>query len=336
MKRAKSYSEPDQGTSNTCALHTLARLFVHNVIQPDICPLVYHGEEIPPETDTLTSQCGDMIHTPEVERLTPEGCGGVRHYFSTLMYLYVYHCGLDHFPESVCDGAKLSVVSHTFIDLIQQKYIPPVLESKTEDILMVLPSHVYTTMFIMNHSAKQRDHPHVFNGFEDFRYRTFMDLCTKSGLYVGMILMKKEQMGHVLVVSEYTPQTNMYTIKNTWGMPIDKLHGSELKGPHYHLDKSIGEEDYIPIVMNDPIRGMFYMSTYPWEQMFIKAGFHPYERWVSKPNQPTRKSARKVGDVRVKTKSVSRRKSPKPSVSRSTTKFSNRGGTRAHSLHRRV
>jgi len=186
MKRSVSYNEPNQGKENTCALHTLARLFVHNIIQPDVCPLTYHGEVIPPhEEDTFTSQCGDLLNTYlplDMDRLTPESCQGVRYYISTLMYLYVYHCILEEYPQVACNGAAMKYAGETLKECVINKHIPAILASKAEDILMMLPDYMYTQIFAMNHSAKQSDHPLIFNGLEDPRYRRFMSLCSRSNL----------------------------------------------------------------------------------------------------------------------------------------------------------
>ena len=315
MKRSASYNEPYQGRENTCALHTLSRLFVHNIIQPDVCPLTYHGEEIPPhEHDTFTSQCGDLLNTElplDVDRLNPESCKGVRYYISTLMYLYVYHCILEEYPDAPCDGANIRDTSLTLKECLQRKHIPAILASKADDILMMLPEYLYTQVFVMNYSAKLKNHPLMFNGLEDSRYRTFMSLCAKSNLYNGLILKKRDVIGHVLVVSDYNAPTNTYTIKNSWGIAIDKVPGSRFKGPHYKLDHAIDEEEYASVTMNDPIKGVFYMSTYPWEQLFINAGYHPYEPFRTFTVKPTRTVARKVGDVRITTRSVSRNKPAK-------------------------
>jgi hypothetical protein len=352
MKRAKSYSEPNQGNENTCALHTLARLFVHNVIQPDVCPLTYQGEEIPPnEHDSFTSQCGDLMTVRDdfdPEQLTPDTCGGVRYYISTLMYLYAYHCVHEQFPDVACDGANLQGASSALLSAIQQQHIPPILISKEEDIRRMLPSYIYVHVFAMHHTTRVASHPHVFNGLDDLRYRAFMDLSTKADMYTGLILKKRGVMGHVLTVAGYSARENMYTLKNTWGLALDKLHGDKLKGPHYELDKAINEEDYVSVEMNDPVRGVVYMGIAPWEQLFIQAGYHPYKPFPVYPVKPTRTPARKVGEVRVKPKSVSRSKVPKKatrSLTRSysphqtrriTTTVSNKGDIRAHSLHRRV
>lgn len=340
MKRINSYNEPNQGNENTCAPHTLSRLFVHNIIQPDICPLTYHGEEIPPhERDTFTSQCGDLLNTEhplDVERLNPESCQGVRYYISTLMYLYVYHCILEEHPDASCDGINMSTANRVLKDCLQRKHIPATLLSKSDDILMMLPEDMYTQIFAINYSAKLSDHPMIFNGLDDPRYRTLMSLCAKSDLYNGLILKKKDVLGHALVVSDYNAQTNKYTIKNTWGIAIDEVPGSRFKGPHYKLDHAIDEEDYASVTMNDPIKGVFYMSTYPWQQLFIQAGYHPYKPFRSTTVKPSRKSARKVGDVRVSTRSASQRKPQKKTRSLTRTyslpqpTFSTKGNIRDH------
>jgi len=121
-------------------------------------------------------------------------------------------------------------------------------------------------------------------------------------------------MGHILVVSEYDESTNKYTLKNSWGISVDTVPGSHFKGPHYQLDHAVNEEDYVTITLNDPIKGIFYMSTYPWEQLFIQAGYHPYQPFRTHTVKPSRKSARKVGNVRVSTRSVSQRKTPSRST----------------------
>jgi hypothetical protein len=231
------------------------------------------------------------------------------------------------------------------LSAIQQQHVPSILSSKTEDIHMMLPAHIYTHVFVMRHSAKVTSHPYVFNGLDDPRYRTFMDLSTKAEMYTGLILKKKDVMGHALVVAGYNARENMYTIKNTWGLAIDKIQGDKFKGPHYELDKAINEEDYVSVEMNYPIRGVVYMGVHPWEQLFIQAGYHPFKPFTGYPVKPTRSPARKVGEVRVKPKSVSRAKPKKATRSltrsyspnqtrRVTTTFSNRGDIRAHSLHR--
>ena len=158
MRRSSSITRSNQGSEPTCSLHTIARLFVRNIIQPDICPLTYHGHVIPPfDKPMFKSSCDGLLWTErelDIEQLNPEKCGGIRPYLSTLMYLYAYYCILNHHPESACIGSYMNTNMVTLGECIEKNYIPPQLKSKKTDMVMANHFEIHFTQFSMGFGKK--------------------------------------------------------------------------------------------------------------------------------------------------------------------------------------
>lgn len=301
MRRSFSVTRSNQGSEQTCSLHTIARLFVRNIIQPDVCPLTYQGRSVPPfDKPVFRSRCEELLETYyefEIDRLSPERCGGIRPYISTLMYLYAYYSILNHHPESACIGAYMNANMVTLGKCIQDNYIPPQLESKQEDIDMVMANdfEVHFTQFSMNPKSSK---PFSFYGPEDPRFLTLLQRCSEENLYVGIHLGKRGEHGHSVVISDYNKETNRVFIKNSWGFVLDEVPATSLKGPMTSLQSDKGMID-----INWPIQLVFYLGTHPVTDFDLTS-----------LRVPTHLPAQRVGTVR---KSTSRKLLGKSRKSRS-------------------
>ena len=311
MRRSHSFTPTDQGSEGTCELHMFARLFVRNIVQPDVCHLVYKGEVIPPEVGDMTIECTDYLKTQggitRVTFLSPDDCGGVRHYISALMYLYVYYSILNHSPDAVCLGTFTRENIKWLSQCIRTYYIPPQLSEKDEDIQMMLRTnqHFHATIFEINFSSILSSDPLVFNGI-DKRCRLFLKRCTEQHMYVGATIKIKHQDGHSFVISSM--DRDGIDVKNSWGVDIDYLPFADLQGPHYVLKQTtslsyeqrytmgLDEDDDPPIQdvpMNAPIRNLYYVGRRPWTDLDIKLSPSPIRT-------PRRTPARRIGKSRRK------------------------------------
>jgi len=318
MKRAPSFTETNQGQEGTCSLHMISRLFVHNIVRPDICPLEYQDKIIPPHTDSeFTSDCSYLLDTEDVVQLTtlvPASCGGIRKYFSTLMYLYAYHSILDIVPHAVCDGS-FDYENFTILKrCIHDRYIPlPFSRDHTRDILFILdtlPEMHFHVLKVLPPPKKSR-FPTILNGIEGYRARLFMKLCTQQELYMGALLSKKLGEGHSIIISHYDEPTQSVTFKNSWGNALDVISLKNFRGPQYKLS-AIDVEHFFEVPMNKPISKLYYLGTQPFYQMYSDAGKNFEE--LSPPNLRgiTRRSARRVGQTRtshIKASSTQNRRS---------------------------
>ena len=292
MRRSFSITRSNQGSEQTCNLHTLARLFVRNIIQPDICPLTYHGSVIPPfDKPVFRSKCDELLDTYyefEIDRLSPERCGGVRLYLSTLMYLYAYYSILNHHPESACIGSSMNRNMDTLDECIHEKYIPPQLESKKADIDMVMSNDfkIHFTQFSMNSESSSS-----FYGPEDPRFLKLLECCSEENMYVGIYIGKRGKYGHTLVISDYKKETNRIFLKNSWGFMLDDIPATSLKGPMLSLQSNKGM-----LNINWPIQFVFYLGTHPVTDFNLTS-----------LRLPTRSPARRVGTVRKSRSSQSRK-----------------------------
>lgn len=261
--------------------------------------LTYQGEDVPPfDSPVFRSKCEELLETVyefEVDRLSPDKCGGVRPYISTLMYLYAYYSIFNHHPDSACLGAYMDTNMHTLGKCVQDYYIPPELESKTDDINMVLMTNhaeIHFNQFSMNSESSSS-----FYGPDDPRFLMLLQRCSEEDMYVGIHLGKPGEPGHSLVISEYNPDTKQIFLKNSWGVTLDEINATSLKGPMISLQSDTGR-----ISINWPIRFVFYLGTHPITDFDLTS-----------LRVPTHPPARRVGTVRM---STSRRSQSRRSQSR--------------------
>lgn len=291
--RSHSFTIIDQGDDTTCILHSLSRAGVRNVFQPDVCSLVYHGQVIPPYVGDMTSTCMEYLPTYpaslDISRLNPESCGGVRPYFSTLMYVYIYYSLLENFREvsfpSISSAyQELITILQVYID---SNIIPSLLRSKQDDIRLVLQGQqIYLTHFDVQFTKKQSRDPFIFNGLEDKRCLDFLKTCFKRGVYVVATSVLKKRAGHSLILSGIDKKYNV-EIKNSYGVPIDTIPLSELASHNYKLthrnplmtyeeqyeygideDNTLYEEK--KKYHHDPINHLWYISSVPYEELQIR------------------------------------------------------------------
>ena len=225
-----SFTIIDQKYDPTCILHSLSRAGVRNVFQPDVCSLVYHGKVIPPYVGDMTSTCMEYLPiypaSLDISRLNPESCGGVRPYFSTLMYVYIYYSLLENYREvsyePISSGyQELITILQVYID---SNLIPSLLRSKQDDILLMLQGQqIYLTHFDVQFTKKQSRDPFTFNGLEDKRCLDFLKTCFKRGVYVVAGSIRKSGFGgHIMILSGIDKKHNV-EIKNSYGVPIDTI-----------------------------------------------------------------------------------------------------------------
>ena len=291
--RSHSFTIIDQKYDPTCILHSLSRSGVRNIFQPDVCSLVYHGQVIPPYVGDMTSTC--MEYLPiypasfDISRLNPESCGGVRPYFSTLMYVYIYYSLLENYREvsyePISSGyQELVTILQVYID---SNIIPSLLRSKQDDILLMLQGQqIYLTHFDVQFTKKQSRDPFTFNGLEDKRCLDFLKTCFKRGVYVVAASEPKKGDGHSLILSGIDKKYNV-EIKNSYGVPIDTIPLSELASHNYKLTQLVPfmtyEEQYEHGIDEDdtlyeetkkyhhrPINHLWYISSVPYEELQIR------------------------------------------------------------------
>lgn len=308
MRRSHSFTIVDQGTEGTCELHMFARLFVRNIVRPDICNLRYEGKVIPPEVGDMTIECHEYLETqgglPPITFLVPENCGGIRQYISTLMYLYVYYSILNHSPDATCKGTftheNIKVLTHC----IHTFYIPPQLSAKKEDIRMMLSTNqrFYVTVFDINLSSKLSSEPLMFNGF-DKRCRLFLKRCTEQHMYVGATIRLKREDGHSFVISAI--DRDGIDVKNSWGVDLDYIPFADLQGPHYVMKQTTSlsyeerynmgiDEDEPEIkhnIITAPLRKLYYVGRHPWTDLDLRVSPSP-------TRTPRRPPARRIGSLR--------------------------------------
>ena len=284
----------------------ISRLFVHNIVKPDVCPLEYRGKIIPPNTDPeFTSECYFLLDTegtPDLRSLNPEICGGIRKYFSTLMYLYAYYSILDKVPHAVCSG---SFDHNNFQHLkrcIYDQDVPSIFSyTHVQDIhiiLDILPEMYFHLLKVLP-PPKKSSFPPILNGIDGYRSRLFMELCTKNDLYIGVLLAKKKGKGHSLLISHY--EDDIVTFKNSWGQGSDVVPLKQLRGPQYQLStaEKFHDQTYVtPFDMNMPVLNLYYLGTQPLTQMYLDAGKKFEDLSPPHLKDITRRSARRVGRTR--------------------------------------
>jgi len=311
MRRAPSFTDPDQGGEETCSAHAISRLFVHNIVQPDICPLEYKGRVVPP-AEEITSDCSFLLKTeggkPRLNNLNPHTCGGIRKYFSTLMYLYSYYSILEENPDIVCTGGFDSENFLILQNCVYGQTIPKIFDGRTEciediqTILDIVPSLHFSKFYIVM-PPKLAHSEMEFNGIEGYRADLFMKLCTQNNLYIGATIRKKRNDGHSMVISDYDPAERTITFKNSWGNEEDVIPIHAFRGPHYTLGKKftdyvMKESDEYDVKLNAPIRFLFYLGPKPIQQLYTEAGLRFYDPSPVKLRKVTRSSARRVGSTR--------------------------------------
>jgi len=299
MKRASSFTEPDQGEEGTCTLHMISRLFVHNIVKPDICPLEYKGRTIPPHEGEFTSECSFLLKTegrPSFAKLNPHTCGGIRKYFSTLMYLYAYYSIVEEKPDSLCEGGYAHENFSIVRTAVQNKTIPSLLEPYARDIhliLDILPDMYFTTLKV-ELPPKKSSSIWAFSGIDGYRAHLFMKLCTLHHLYMGAFIQKKKTDGHSIVLSKYDWEERTVTFKNSWGNGEDVVPINKFKGPHYTL----GKQNIEDVDITSPLRYLFYMGETPLQTMYAASNRDIHETSPVRLLNVTRSAARKVGTSR--------------------------------------
>lgn len=316
MRRAQSFTETDQGNEQTCSLHMVSRLFVHNIVKPDICPLEYRGEIIPPNRDTeFTSECSFLLETEitnDLSLLNPDICGGIRKYFSTLMYLYAYYSILEKVPHVVCNGSSdienLGILNKCIYD----QDVPAVFSDiQVHDIHIILDTlpKMYASLFQVLPPPKKSSQAPILNGIDGYRSRLFMQLCTNNDLYIGVLLSKKKGKGHSLIISHF--EDDVVTFKNSWGQGTDDVPLKQLRGPHYQLSAVDNFRDTV-VDMNTPVDRLYYLGTRPLAQLYHDVGKKLEDLSPPHLREVTRRSARRVGKTRtshIKASSTQNRRS---------------------------
>lgn len=327
MRRSHSFTTVDQGTEGTCELHMFARLFVRNIVQPDVCHLQYEGNVVPPHVGDMTIECNEYLDTQgglsSTTFLVPEKCGGIRHYISALMYLYVYYSILNHSPDATCKGTFTHENIKVLTQCIRTYYIPPQLYTKKEDVRMMLRTNqrFYATVFDINLSSKLSSDPLVFNGL-DKRCRLFLKRCTEQDMYVGATIRLKQQDGHSFVISAI--DRDGISVKNSWGIDMDYIPFANLQGPHYVMKQTnplsyeerytmgLDEDDEPEIKensMNAPIRNLYYVGRQPWTTLDVRLSPSPIRT-------PRRPPARRVGPSRKSIQQSGRMKSTRSKLNK--------------------